>query len=174
MASFGLMVLFELVFWGITIAVIVKAIRRSRDKRGEIKRSEASRDNTVYGGSGQYAGRPAGNAEYSGQRVSQSKTAGKPINSANRLDEKPENMSTTQYLQKKADLDTQEHAREDLEAQQQLMRETGGAGVGERPVEGTSCGPDKMRVRCRYCGADNLLPRNVRSKYTCYFCREFL
>lgn len=174
MAIVGSLVIFEFIFWGIFFFAIVKAVRKARDKGAQIKRNEASRDNTVYGGSGQYAGRPAANAEYSGQRVSQSKTAGKPISSANRLDEKPEDMSTTQYLQKKADLDTQEHAREDLEAQQQLMRETGGAGVGERPVEGTSCGPDKMRVRCRYCGADNLLPRSGRSKYTCYFCREFL
>ena len=36
--------------------------------------------------------------------------------------------------------------------------------------------PEGMRVcRCRYCGADSLIPKNADSRqYTCYFCREEL
>lgn len=33
----------------------------------------------------------------------------------------------------------------------------------------------KEVVRCRYCAADNLIPRGSRrEQYTCYFCREEL
>lgn len=83
-------------------------------------------------------------------------------------------MNTLDYLRNKADQDAMDHARDERMVQQEILRETGGAGIGERLLEGEGIPNNRIMIPCGYCGAENLLPVGARGKYTCYFCREFL
>lgn len=166
------------IFWGIVFFIIISANVKKRNEESannEMKRKAAQEEPMQY--------RRKSSADQSSlqrteqrSKPAQTVTAGRSRSGAagKRENKKPEEMSTTQYLQHKADLDTQEHARDDYETQKQILWETGGAGTGERLLEGDGIPAHKMCVRCRYCGADNLLPQGTGTKYTCYFCREFL
>lgn len=82
--------------------------------------------------------------------------------------------STTDYLQRKAFEDEQEHLREQMEEERRVKASTGGLPQAERLIEGDSVPAGRKMKVCSYCGAQNLIPENARGKCTCYFCREIL
>ncbi len=83
-------------------------------------------------------------------------------------------MSTTEYLNRKAMQDQQEHRKEKYLEIQRARKETGGIPQAVRLYEGDSVPRGMQCVKCGYCHADNLIPEGSRAKYTCYFCREEL
>ena len=83
-------------------------------------------------------------------------------------------MSTTDYLRQKANLDEADHRQEKQQEFRRARWETGGLPAAKRLYEGDSVPQGMRRVACSYCGADNLLPQGSGQKYTCYFCREEL
>lgn len=89
------------------------------------------------------------------------------------LIEKGKQQSTTEYLKQKADFDEREHSRE-REQQQKDIERGSGLITAERLIMGDSIPNGRIVVKCKYCGAENLVPVNIRSKYGCYFCREIL
>lgn len=85
-----------------------------------------------------------------------------------------ENSSTLAYLEEKARQDAREHAREKREETLRLNKNYGGLRAAERRYDGDSIPRGKRCIKCAYCGAENLVPTNMREKYSCYFCREAL
>lgn len=85
-----------------------------------------------------------------------------------------ENSSTLAYLEEKARQDAREHAREKREEAMRLNKNYGGLRAAERHYDGDSIPRGKKCITCAYCGAENLVPTNMREKYSCYFCREAL
>lgn len=84
-------------------------------------------------------------------------------------------LSTMEMLRAKQAEDTAEHEREHAEEQQRLRKETGGRKVGMKYNDWNEIPKGKMKVKCGYCGAENLIKLGDRkSAYTCYFCREVL
>lgn len=80
--------------------------------------------------------------------------------------------STTEYLARKAQEDQVEHQKEKMKDYARMKQEGGGKSFATRYLEGDPI-PDYMNVcKCGYCGAENLLPKNARAEYKCYFCRE--
>lgn len=92
------------------------------------------------------------------------------------LIEKGKQQSTTEYLKQKADFDEKEHNREREQQQEKQKDYERGSGLitAERLIMGDSIPNDRRVLKCKYCGAENLVPVNIRSKYGCYFCREIL
>lgn len=92
------------------------------------------------------------------------------------LIEKGKQQSTTEYLKQKADFDEKEHNREREQQQKKQKDYERGSGLitAERLIMGDSIPSGRIVVKCKYCGAENLVPINIRSKYGCYFCREIL
>lgn len=82
--------------------------------------------------------------------------------------------STLAYLEEKARQDAREHAREKREEAMRLNKNYGGLRAAERRYDGDSIPRGKKCITCAYCGAENLVPTNMREKYSCYFCREAL
>lgn len=82
--------------------------------------------------------------------------------------------STLAYLEEKARQDAREHAREKREEAMRLNKNYGGLRTAERRYDGDSIPRGKKCITCAYCGAENLVPTNMREKYSCYFCREAL
>lgn len=82
--------------------------------------------------------------------------------------------STLAYLEEKARQDAREHAREKREETMRLNKNYGGLRAAERRYDGDSIPRGKKCITCAYCGAENLVPANMREKYSCYFCREAL
>lgn len=82
--------------------------------------------------------------------------------------------ATTAYLKEKAEEDARQHAKEKFEEQKRLYETRGGLAVAERYLDGDLIPQGKQRVKCGYCGADNLVPIQPRTRYSCYFCREAL
>lgn len=82
--------------------------------------------------------------------------------------------STLAYLEEKARQDAKEHAREKWEETKRLNKNYGGLRAAERRYDGDSIPRGKKCITCAYCGAENLVPTNMREKYSCYFCREAL
>lgn len=85
-----------------------------------------------------------------------------------------ESGSTLAYLEEKARQDAREHAREKREETMRLNKNYGGLRAAERRYDGDSIPRGKKCITCAYCGAENLVPTNMREKYSCYFCREAL
>ncbi len=85
-----------------------------------------------------------------------------------------EEESTTAYLAKKAEEDAREHAREKWEEEKRLRESRGGLAVAGRHLEGDPLPQGSRCVVCGYCGAENLVPMILRTRYSCYFCREAL
>ncbi len=85
-----------------------------------------------------------------------------------------ESGSTLAYLEEKARQDAREHAREKREETMRLNKNYGGLRAAERRYDGDSIPRGKRCIKCSYCGAENLVPTNMREKYSCYFCREAL
>lgn len=82
--------------------------------------------------------------------------------------------ATTAYLKEKAEEDARQHAKEKFEEQKRLYETRGGLAVAERYLDGDLIPQGKRCVICGYCGADNLVPMQPRTRYSCYFCREAL
>lgn len=82
--------------------------------------------------------------------------------------------STLAYLEEKARQDAKEHAKEKWEETKRLNKNYGGLRAAERHYDGDSIPRGKKCITCTYCGAENLVPTNMREKYSCYFCREAL
>lgn len=82
--------------------------------------------------------------------------------------------ATTAYLKEKAEEDARQHAKEKFEEQKRLYETRGGLAVAERYLDGDLIPQGKQCVNCSYCGADNLVPMQPRTRYSCYFCREAL
>ena len=84
------------------------------------------------------------------------------------------NESTTEYLNRKAQMDQKEHAREVYEQKIAERSTFGYLNYAGRWMDGDPVPNGQRLVRCDYCGADNLVPVTMRQKYNCYFCREEL
>lgn len=87
---------------------------------------------------------------------------------------KEDGKSTTEYLKEKAEEDARQHAKEKFEEQKRLYETRGGLAVAERYLDGDLIPQGKRCVKCGYCGAENLVPMQPRTRYSCYFCREAL
>lgn len=87
---------------------------------------------------------------------------------------KEDGKSTTAYLKEKAEEDARQHAKEKFEEQKRLYETRGGLAVAERYLDGDLIPQSKRCVKCGYCGAENLVPMQPRTRYSCYFCREAL
>lgn len=85
-----------------------------------------------------------------------------------------EGESTTEYLNRKAELDNREHQKERLERKRAERQNYGNIVYAGRWMEGDPVPPSRRLVICGYCGAENLVPVNDRTAYHCYFCREKL
>ena len=84
-------------------------------------------------------------------------------------------VSTTEYLRRKALEDAKDHAWEKQQEERRLHQETGGRMTGMRHLEWEEVPKGCRVVRCRYCAAENLISEYRKPEdYTCYFCREVL
>lgn len=111
----------------------------------------------------------------SGRHAQQNRqTAGKAARKAGHEQAVQDGNTTTAYLMQKAEEDAREHAREKVEEQKRLYETRGGLAVAERYLLGDMIPQGKRCVICGYCGAENLIPAQPRTKYCCYFCREAL
>lgn len=87
----------------------------------------------------------------------------------------PDADSTTAYLRQKAMEDEKAHAEEERLEELRLHHETGGRMPAMRHYDGDGVPSGMVLVRCRYCGAENLIRIGSRRQdFTCYFCREIL
>lgn len=89
----------------------------------------------------------------------------KPVQSVSKPTSASAPNSTMSYLTEKA-----------KEQQTTGQFQAGSSGlVGKRMPDWGEAQMSDQKVKCAYCGADNLLPRGARrSNYSCYFCREKL
>lgn len=97
-----------------------------------------------------------------------------PIVKSSVNETKEDGNATTAYLKEKAEEDARQHAKEKFEEQKRLYETRGGLAVAERHLDGDLIPQSKQCVTCGYCGAENLLPMQPRTQYSCYFCREAL
>ncbi|MEG1848233.1 MAG: hypothetical protein RRX92_05560 [Lachnospiraceae bacterium] len=82
--------------------------------------------------------------------------------------------SMMDYLSDKADKEQESQDKERHAAEAARVISDNGARAAERVIDGESIPMDRVKKRCGYCGADNMIPRNSHEPYTCYFCREML
>lgn len=179
MSSVFLMLVSEAVFYILVIVVVVRVVKALKKARQAV--AEQVKQNRKMGRihSQSQTSQQAANTKTSASArtvIPARQTAPITRNTAPSENGQGEGvqMNTLDYLRNKADQDAMDHARDERMVQQEILRETGGAGIGERLLEGEGVPDNKMMIKCSYCGAENLLPLGVRGKYTCYFCREFL
>ena len=160
--------LINIIIW---VCIIVSFVRKlnSKKKKGEQNGSSSSGRNQTETYS---AGRNMSGTGTRPGRMDMGKGTPKP--NVPRNQQKQKDLSTTDYLQRKARADEQEHRKEKYLEMQRAKRETGGIPAAVRLYEGDSVPDGMTRVRCSYCAADNLIPEGSRQRYTCYFCREEL
>lgn len=162
----------QVLFYIIIIIAIYKNIQRAKE-RNSMKGNDAG-SNTVSNQTGGPV-RPAMPVNRNTQMArppKQTTTAIKPAVIEAREDK--ESHATTAYLKEKAEEDARQHAKEKFEEQKRLYEARGGLAVAERYLDGDLIPQGRQRVKCGYCGADNLLPMQPRTRYSCYFCREAL
>lgn len=128
----------------------------------------ARQERTVWQNTGsQYTATPAAGGMVGQQKPQHRKAKEEAIQAA-----KQDGNSTTAYLMEKAEADAKEHAREKFEEQKRLHESKGGLAVAERLYDGDPVPQGKRCIVCGYCGAENLVPLTIRTRYSCYFCRE--
>ncbi|MCR4690622.1 MAG: hypothetical protein K5739_04700 [Lachnospiraceae bacterium] len=110
--------------------------------------------------------RPAQNRPATAQRTQPASAAAKPGE---------ENMSTTEMLAKKAQLDQVEHQKEQFEHRQHERMYYGNYNYARRYLLGDTVAATDKLVYCPNCAAENLVKIHENpAKYHCYFCREKL
>ncbi len=62
----------------------------------------------------------------------------------------------------------------DTAPRQSLNEKIANSAVGIKYIEGETVPEGNGIAKCAYCGAENLIVKNYRGRYICYFCREFL
>lgn len=112
--------------------------------------------------------------QQTGRKTTNVSEAGTNASGAKTEASEAESGSTLAYLEEKARQDAREHAREKWEETKRLNKNYGGLRAAERHYDGDSIPSGKRCIVCAYCGAENLVPTNMREKYSCYFCREAL
>ena len=79
-------------------------------------------------------------------------------------------VSTTEYLAEKARLDELEHKKEEMRQRVANSKYQLGAMIPDDGIVPPAC----KIIYCKYCGAENMLPRNHRGQWHCYFCHDDL
>lgn len=82
--------------------------------------------------------------------------------------------STLEYLNKKAAEDQAAHMAEKRQQEIKQQQIYGDAKIGEMYMPGDSIPSGKMKAKCPYCAADNLIQSRYRANSLCYFCRTKL
>lgn len=160
----------QILFYIILIIAIYKNIQRAKE-RNSMKGNDAGSNTMANQPSAPV--RPAVPVNKNMQMAKppkQAAAAGKPAVK----ETKEESHATTAYLKEKAEEDARQHAKEKFEEQKRLHETRGGLAVAERYLDGDLTPQGKRRVKCGYCGADNLVPMQPGTRYSCYFCREAL
>ncbi len=160
----------QVLFYIILIIAIYKNIQRAKE-RNSMKGNDAG-SNTMSNQTGAPV-RPAVPVNRNTQMAKPPKptaAAGKPAGK----ETKEDSHATTAYLKEKAEEDARQHAKEKFEEQKRLYETRGGLAVAERYLDGDLIPQGKRCVTCGYCGAENLVPMQQRTRYSCYFCREAL
>lgn len=84
------------------------------------------------------------------------------------------------YRERKAQMKADLHKSSYSEVEQKLKSSNGGKyreihrNSAKNGDNGYMPNRSEQAVRCSYCGANNIIPRNANVKYNCYFCREEL
>ncbi|MBD5507925.1 MAG: hypothetical protein HDR05_07730 [Lachnospiraceae bacterium] len=160
----------QLLFFIFICIVIYRNVQRAKENN-DTKINNAG-PNTTVNQSGAHV-RPAAPVNRNTQMTKvpkQTTTVVKPTVKETKEDGK----STTEYLKEKAEEDARQHAKEKFEEQKRLYETRGGLAVAERYLDGDLIPQGKRCVKCGYCGAENLVPMQPRTRYSCYFCREAL
>lgn len=160
----------QVLFYIILVIAIYKNIQRAKE-RNSMKGNDAG-SNTMTNQTGAPV-RPAMPVNRNTQTARPPKQTTAAIKSAAK-ETKEDSHATTAYLKEKAEEDARQHAKEKFEEQKRLYETRGGLAVAERYLDGDLIPQGKRRVKCGYCGADNLLPMQPGTRYSCYFCREAL
>lgn len=164
--------LMNIIIWVCVIVAFVQKLKvknKSDDSRGSQRPGSTKNSRNLSETRTAKKAEPAVNVPRSQQKVSRKTT--EPLVNVPRAQQ---DMSTTEYLQYKANLDAQAHRKEKYQEWQRARQETGGLPAAKRLYEGDSVPNGMWKVKCSYCGADNLVPEETRQRYTCYFCREEL
>ncbi|MDE6748217.1 MAG: hypothetical protein K2K21_04020 [Lachnospiraceae bacterium] len=177
----------SIVFWILIIYCIVRYRRNQSGQNGNGNGTNMGDMPTInnrptQNQSSNYGQRQYNNpqpAYYNPQKLTETKTTNvsdtKPKLSEVKTEaSEAEPGSTLAYLEEKARQDAREHAREKREEAMRLNKNYGGLRAAERRYDGDSIPRGKRCITCAYCGAENLVPTNMREKYSCYFCREAL
>ncbi len=160
----------QILFYIILIIAIYNNIRRAKE-RNNMKGNDAG-SNTIANQPGAPV-RPAVPVNRNMQMAKPPKQAAAAVKPAVK-ETKEDSHATTAYLKEKAEEDARQHAKEKFEEQKRLYETRGGLAVAERYLDGDLIPQSKQRVKCGYCGADNLVPMQPGTRYSCYFCREAL
>lgn len=129
---------------------------------------------TANGRQGQYAAPVQGGGQRNYQRNFDSSGNPKPSGQAEKEIQRREGESTTEYLNRKAEMDNREHQKEQFERKRAERQNYGNIVYAGRWMEGDPVPQSRRMVVCSYCGAENLVPIHDRTAYHCYFCREKL
>lgn len=177
--------MFGLIFWIIIILCIVRYRRNQAGQNGygngtnmggmppidnRPMQNQPSNNGQQYNNPQQYYNPQP--KYYNPQKLTETKTTNVSEVKAEASEAEPG--STLAYLEEKARQDAREHAREKREETMRLNKNYGGLHAAERRYDGDSIPRGKKCITCAYCGAENLVPTNMREKYSCYFCREAL
>ncbi|MBD5517282.1 MAG: hypothetical protein HDR07_01880 [Lachnospiraceae bacterium] len=160
----------QLLFFLFICIVIYRNVQRAKESNDT--KSNNAGSNTMTNQPGANA-RPAAPVNRNTQMAKASKQTATVVKPAVK-ETKEDGKSTTEYLKEKAEEDARQHAKEKFEEQKRLYETRGGLAVAERYLDGDLIPQGKRCVKCGYCGAENLVPMQPRTRYSCYFCREAL
>lgn len=163
----------------VLIRLAIKSASRKKEGNGE-----ASADSQNASGMGnvsrqQTTGQMAGSVyKAPSSPPVQTRRTAEPVKAAqNTIVSKPQvaekKQSTIEYLNQKAKHDAEAHRREAMEEERRRRQESS-IPIALRYTGFETVAPTDKIVICGYCRAENMVPKNIRSKYRCYFCRENL
>lgn len=82
--------------------------------------------------------------------------------------------STTDYLRVKAEQENKNNLEENNRNEKNRQKKEGYVKTAGRLLLGDPVPNGARKIKCSYCGAENLVPLHDHSPYHCYFCRESL
>lgn len=156
---FGIIsVLFPVLFWGVFVTIIVKAIKASRQKNNYT--------NTNAGNYKQVSNEKPVNIRKENSHNHAYKHKVKPIKEATVMQ---------QHYEK---LEEQEQKRAEREAMYNEGRGSSGSSYEGNKAKNGDYGDiptvNEKLIVCNYCGAKNIVPKCSSVKYQCYFCRQMM
>lgn len=166
--------MFELIIFIIIISFIRKAKKKKTPNASEKRVQSTAQQRPVQ--SRPQSTRVQSTAQ---QRTVQSKAQSTSIQGktmqSRPVQSKPEEMSTTEMLEAKAQADDREEMLEKQRQRIENKKHYGHHNYAEKYILGDSMPKGKKMVFCPYCNAENLIPTYSAAKdYNCYFCRETL